>query len=121
MKDSIPVYSHLYADYGCIASLMLTFECFETTHQLDAIPAHAKYYQCNEHGIAIYDEDFRLMKAAKMETYFLHSYDTGKKMQRWFLIHAYNSNTLSKIQESRMTTIVTENSTALTREAVLQH
>ena len=63
----------------------------------------------------MYDEDFRILKVAPMQSYFLHSYETGRKMERFFLIHVYDNNLLRRIQESKMTPLVTENSTAIPR------
>lgn len=119
MTESIPVYSHLYADYGCIASLMLTFTAHETEFKVDAIPAHSAYYRCNEHGIAVYDENFRIVHVAPIQSYFLHSYETGRKLERFFLMHVHDSNLLRRIEDAKMTPLKTENSMALSREAVL--
>ena len=114
-EPSIPVFSQLYYDYGCVASLLLTFQCYDNEFSVDCIPAHAQYYQCNKHGIAVYDENFKILKVAPMQSYFLHSYETGKKMERFYLMHVYDNNLLGRIQESKMTPLVTENTTAIPR------
>jgi len=111
MKPSISVYSQLYRDYGCHASLMLTFQCHDKEFQVDGVSVYASYYRCNEHGLAVYDDNFKIMKVAPMQ----HYYVSGQSEPRYFLMHVHDSNLLRLIEDAKMTELVTPNTCALPR------
>jgi hypothetical protein len=111
LEPSIPVFAQLYQDYGCTASLMITFPCFDKEFQVDGIPVYAAYYRCNKHGIAVYDENFKIMKVAPMQHYYI----AKQTEPRYFLMHVYDSNLLHMIEGAKMTPIEIANSCALRR------
>lgn len=111
LEPSIAVFSQLYRDYGCHASIMLTWQCHGKEFQVDGVSVYAAYYRCNKHGIAVYDDNFKIVKVAPMQHYFV----AKETEPRYFVMHAYDSNLLRLIEEAKMTELARPNTCALPR------
>jgi hypothetical protein len=96
MTKSLYVWTELYQDYGCQASMKLSWQCFDREFTLKGVPVQAEWYRCNEHGIVLYDDAFNIVKVAPMQ-----QYKTGKGETRYFLLGVYDNNLLRLIEQAR--------------------
>jgi hypothetical protein len=109
--SSIPVYAQLYRDYGCQCALELSFECHGKEFKVDGVSVYAEYYRCNQHGIAVYDGDFKLLKVAPMQHYHV----SKESAPRYYLMHVHDSNLLHLIETAKMTEVVIPTTCAVPR------